>query len=256
MRAFAYIRVSTGEQAKKHSLEAQKDEIERFCAENDIQVMECFEDHTSGKKLVEREGLMQMLDRAGEVDMIVATESDRISRDMFQFGWVDTHLSMQGVKLRIINERPAETPMEKAFQKVRAVFAEFETDLRQWRVNRGRAQAKAKNQFMNRPPLGYVIRSGRIVVDDEAVEQVEEIFRRYVAGESMAAIGRSLGKSRRSVSYVLGNRFYVDAGLHGEHAVFLEAGVFEEAQERMGPFFAEASSFAKATEDRPEGKLG
>ena len=41
------------------------------------------------------------------------------------FGWVDTHLSMQGVALRIVNERPAETPMEKAFQKIRAVFAEY-----------------------------------------------------------------------------------------------------------------------------------
>jgi len=249
MRAFAYIRVSTGEQAKKHSLEAQKDEIERFCAENDIQVIGWFEDHVSGRKLVEREGLMQMLDRAREVDVIVAAESDRISRDTFQFGWVDTHLSMQGVKLCIINERPAETPMEKAFQKMRAVFAEFETDLRQWRVNRGRAQAKAKNQFMNRPPLGYEIRSGRVVVEPEARAQVEEIFQRYVAGESMSAIARACGKSRRSVSYVLRNRFYVDAGLHGEHAVFVDAGVFEQAQKRMGPFFARPG---RAT----EGKLG
>ena len=62
MRAYAYIRVSTGEQAKKHSLEAQKDEIERFCAGNGIQVLAWFEDHVSGKKLVEREGLMQMLE--------------------------------------------------------------------------------------------------------------------------------------------------------------------------------------------------
>ena len=116
MTAFAYIRVSTREQAKTHSLEAQRDEIERFCAETGIQILAWFEDHTSGKKLVEREELMQMLDRAGEVDMIVATESDRISRDMFQFGWVDTHLSMQGVALRIINERPAETPMVAPFR--------------------------------------------------------------------------------------------------------------------------------------------
>ena len=247
MRAFAYIRVSTGEQAKKHSLEAQREEIGRWCAANGVEVRAWFEDHTSGKKLVEREGLMEMLDRAGaEADLVVATEADRISRDTFQFGWVDTHLSMQGVWLRIINERPAETPTEKAFQKIRAVFAEFETDLRQWRVNRGRARARAKNQFMNRPPLGYVIRGGRIVVDEETREQVQEMFRRYVGGESMAAIARSLGKSRRSVSYVLRNRFYVDAGLHGEHAVFVDAGVFREAQERMGP------SFAGAT----EGKLG
>ena len=233
MRAFAYIRVSTGEQAKKHSLEAQREEIKRYCAEHGIEILEWFEDHISGRKLVEREKLMEMLDRAGaEVDLVVATESDRISRDTFQFGWVDTHLSMMGVRLRIINERPAETPTEKAFQKIRAVFSEFETDLRQWRINRGRAKAKAKNHFMNRPPLGYAISGGRIVIDSEARDQVESIFRRYVEGESMASIARSLGKGRRTISYILQNPFYIDPNLHGKHEIFLDKILFEQARSR------------------------
>ena len=232
MRAFAYIRVSTGQQAKKHSLDAQQEEIQRYCAQNGIEVIAWFGDRTTGKKLVEREGLMEMLDRAGgEVDLVVATESDRISRDTFQFGWIATHLSMQGVELRIINERPAETPIEKAFQKMRAVFAEFETDLRQWRINRGRA--RAKNQFMNRPPLGYAIRSGRLVVDPEGSDEVLGIFQRYRVGESMSAIVRSCGRDRRTISYILKNRFYIDSLLHGQHEIFLKRRLFECAQVRL-----------------------
>ena len=46
---------------------------------------------------------------------------------------------------------------EKAFQKMRAAFAEFETELRQWRINRERAQAGKRNRFMSRPPLGMRI---------------------------------------------------------------------------------------------------
>jgi len=236
MKALGYIRVSTGEQAKKFSLAAQREEIERYCAEHDIEVLEWFEDHSSGTKLVEREGLMELLDRVGdEVELVVATEVDRISRDTFQFGWVTTYLSMQGVELRIINERPAETPTEKAFQKMRAVFAEFETDLRQWRINRGRTKAREMNQFMSRPPLGYTIIRGKLVIDQESRKEVVKIFQRYAVGESMAAIGKSLGRGRKSIAYILKNRFYVEPSLHGEHEVFLDEDLFQQVQDRLCP---------------------
>ena len=66
MKAFAYTRVSTGEQAQKYSLEAQRDEIAQYCAAHGIEVVEWFEDHLSGTKLVERAQLMALLDRAEE----------------------------------------------------------------------------------------------------------------------------------------------------------------------------------------------
>ena len=50
MRAFGYIRVSTGQQAKKYSLDAQQEEIERYCAENGIEVLAGFEEDNSVKK--------------------------------------------------------------------------------------------------------------------------------------------------------------------------------------------------------------
>jgi len=236
MKAFAYTRVSTGEQAQKYSLEAQRDEIAQYCAAHGIEVVEWFEDHLSGTKLVERAQLMALLDRAEEeVALVVATETDRVARDLYQFGWIATHLQMQGVELRIIHERPAETPMEKAFQRMQAVFAEFETELRQWRINRGRAKAREQNQFMSRPPLGYVIHRGKVVIDSERQREVEELFQRYGAGESMAALARSLGKGRRAIAYILKNPFYVDPGLHGEHEVFLDEALFQQAQERIPP---------------------
>ena len=155
-KAFVYLRVSTGEQAKGFSLDAQFDEIKEYCEENEIEVVESFSDSMSGTKLTERKGLMDLLDRI-DIDkpsIVIATESDRISRNTLQFGWIDTHLSMKGVKLLLINEREAVGPFEKAFQKIRAVFSEFETDLRQSRINRGREKARSNSRFMNRPPFG------------------------------------------------------------------------------------------------------
>ena len=52
-RAFVYLRVSTGEQAKGFSLDAQLDEILKYCKNNDIEVIETFSDSMSGTKLTE-----------------------------------------------------------------------------------------------------------------------------------------------------------------------------------------------------------
>ena len=55
-RAFVYLRVSTGEQAKGFSLDAQLDEITKYCEDNDIEIVEKFSDSMSGTKLTERKG--------------------------------------------------------------------------------------------------------------------------------------------------------------------------------------------------------
>jgi DNA invertase Pin-like site-specific DNA recombinase len=60
-KAFAYARVSTGEQAKGFSLGAQFDEIERYCSESGFELVDRFSDSMSGSKLKERQGLMSML---------------------------------------------------------------------------------------------------------------------------------------------------------------------------------------------------
>lgn len=234
-RAFAYARVSTGEQSKGFSLEAQFGEIERFCSERGIEIIDRYSDSMSGTKLTERLALMEMLQRVEDTrpDFVIATESDRISRDTLQFGWINTHLSMKGVKLLLVNERPADGPAEKAFQKIRVVFSEFETDLRQWRINRGRLQARAHNRFMNRPPFGYVMKGKEIIPDSTGMVVVTKVFTDYCKGVPIKQLARELGLNPSSIRYLLGNRFYIDSGLRGRHELFLEAGLFYSARERL-----------------------
>ncbi len=234
-KAFAYLRVSTGEQAKGYSLEAQLDEIKEYCSKKGIELIEIFRDAMSGAKLTERKGLMELLDRI-DIDKpscIVATESDRISRNTMQFGWIDTHLSMKGVKLLLVNEREAEGPFEKAFQRIRAVFSEFETDLRQWRINRGREKAKSNSRFMNRPPFGYNVVGKEVVVDAESSENVRNIFEDYYNNVPIKRIARNLNKSPGSIRYILRNEFYADEELNGKHDVIIKKEKFERAQIKL-----------------------
>ncbi len=177
----------------------------------------------SATKLFERPGLVDMIDHIKTpIKGIVATESDRLSRDLFQFGWLTTHLSMHGVEIFLVNECKVESPSEKAFAKIRSVFSEFETELRQARIKRGVQLAKEKGQFMNRPPLGYRMQNKRIVIDEKTRPIVEHIFRLAQDMKSLRSIARLTGVSRSTVSFVLHNPFYIDKNWNGEHVIFVK----------------------------------
>ena len=85
-----YIRVSTANQVKEgYSLEEQLDEIEKFCTANGFNLIETFKDEgKSGAKTdqdeerIEREGLLDMLDRIkeGDIKYIVVLSTNRLWR--------------------------------------------------------------------------------------------------------------------------------------------------------------------------------
>jgi len=241
---FAYSRVSTGEQAKGYSLDAQYNEIEKYCNEKGFSIIERFSDSMSGTKLTERNGLMTMLDRIDELKpaYVIATETDRISRNTLQFGWIDTHLNMKGIRLLLVNERQVDDPAGKAFQKIRVVFSEFENDLRQWRIRRGRELALAERRFLNRPPFGYIVSHKLIHSDPPEVKIVKEIFDLYCLGTPVKQLARQFNKAPSNIRYILSNRFYIDPDLNGEHEVFINAEMFRQAQERLEKSQSRSSS--------------
>jgi len=234
--AIAYARVSTGEQAKGFSLEGQLKEIEEYCTQHGIRILERFSDSMSGTKLTERPGLMALVDKATELrpDVVIATETDRISRNALQFGWISTHLSMKcGTKLIFVNESQTNDPAGRAFQKIRIVFSEFENDLRQWRIKRGVELARQRHRFMNRPPFGYCVKNKEIVADTDKIKMVIDMFKDFSAGMAVRKLARMYHKAPSNIRYILSNRFYIDPDLNGKHKVFVSAENFQKAQERL-----------------------
>ncbi len=233
-KVFGYVRVSTGEQAKGFSLDGQRDEIRKYCEKNDFVLTHIFEDQTSGTRLIERQGLMAMIDAVdSSIHAVIATESDRLSRDVFQYGWLSTHLTMQRIKVLLINECETKTPSEKAFAKVRAVFAEFETELRQARIIRGTQKAREQQRFMNRPPLGYKMDNKRIIIDPETYKIVQEIYRLALTGLSITSISKQTGIKRSTVGSILCNSFYMDNNLHGKHETFIPANLWHTVRQGL-----------------------
>ncbi len=231
-KVLGYIRVSTGEQGKKFSLGAQIEEIKRYCESENLELIRIFEDQSSGTRLQEREGLMSLIESINKsLKAVIVTEADRLSRDIFHFGWLYTHFRQQGVDLVLINDRTGTTPSERAFSKVRAVFSEFEHDLRRARIERGLRRAREQGKFMNRPPLGYRMENNRIVVDQKKSVIVSGIFQLAAQGFSLSQISQKMLVSKSSVGSILKNPFYIDGTLHGNHETFLETVLWQKVQQ-------------------------
>lgn len=105
--AYGYVRVSTAEQAEhKTSLKQQADDIEAYCAKNNIQLLEMFvEPGMSGTDSKRPEFNRMILLATGDdhpVDCIVACDMARIARDVEFFVTTNGQLSRAGTKMLFV----------------------------------------------------------------------------------------------------------------------------------------------------------
>ena len=114
-RAVGYIRVSTQGQVRDgYSLAYQRDEIMRYCTDNDIELLHIYEDKgISGAKVdedgltVEREGLQSMLaDLASvEVDCVIVLNTSRLWRSDMAKVLIQRELKRHRVDVRAIEQQ-------------------------------------------------------------------------------------------------------------------------------------------------------
>ncbi|MBN1294991.1 MAG: hypothetical protein JXB48_24355, partial [Candidatus Latescibacteria bacterium] len=136
-------------------------------------------------------------------------------------------------KILLVNERSEADPAGRAFQKIRVVFSEFENDLRQWRIKRGKALALKEKRCMNHPPFGYRMQEKQLVVNEEEAEAVKGIFSQYCTGVPVKHIARKYRKAPSNIRYILRNRFYVDLDLNGQHKVLIDSEKLQKSQELL-----------------------
>ena len=103
-----YVRVSTDNQCKddKFGLDVQREQIEKYCSENDMNIIRWFEDKgESGAK--ERPGFDEIV--YGEVtnppfEAVVVAKSDRVARDIEVYYYYKMLLRKKEIKLISISE--------------------------------------------------------------------------------------------------------------------------------------------------------
>ena len=129
------------------------------------------------------------LAHAGDFDVLVAREMDRLARSLAKQMIVQDTLERVGVEIDYVLADYDDTPEGQLQRNVRAVVAEFERLKIAERMERGRANAARAGNVLTgfAPPFGWrkaeVDGKRTLVHDPEESKWVRQIFRWYVEGD-------------------------------------------------------------------------
>ena len=135
--AYGYARVSTNKQeAHGYSLEAQREQIERYCEQNDIELLGFYSETESGS-LSARPKLLEVLNLSElSNSILIIAKIDRLTRSLKFLTELQAHNTPF-----IALDMPEANP---TMLQVMVSFAEYENRLRSIRTKEGLAKAKAK----------------------------------------------------------------------------------------------------------------
>lgn len=181
-RACVYTRVSTTEQANEgYSI----DEQERMCrAAIESKGWECvgvYSDPGVSGRSLNRPGLKSMIAAivSHQVEAVVIYKLDRLSRKQKDTMMLIEDVFLQNkVDLVSLNETlDTSTPWGRAMIGILSSFNQMESETIQGRTAMGRtAKAKTGGYAGGRPPFGYDVVNGNLIINEHEAEMVRLVF--------------------------------------------------------------------------------
>lgn len=285
----AYARVSSGKDAMLHSLSAQvsyfSDLIQRhpgwlYCGVYADEALTGTKDN--------RENFQRLLAacRNGDVDMIITKSISRFARNTVTLLQSIRELKELGVDV-FFEEQNIHTASAdgELLLTILASYAQEESrsasENAKWRIRKGFERGELLNW---RFTFGYDIDKDGVRIDPKEAETVRDIFRRFLAGESLNAIAGHLNESgvagifngewkHQQVRAILSNEKYTGNALlwkwfrnnhidkketvnrgelpmfyaEGTHPAIIDEATFAAAKERLGRIADAAAARAKPT---------
>lgn len=244
-----YIRVSTVEQATSGlSLQAQRDLIERYASDHDMELIEVYADEgiSAAKSLDKRAGLLRLIADAEQHKFSVFLFKDitRYSRNAAQYYKVAERLDKAGVGWIAIEQPYLETvtPTGKFQVSIMLGTAQLEADQTGQRIKFTQDAEVARGYFPFPPhcaPLGYTTRKvdghNRLVIDGETAPMVREMFNEFNLSGNATQTGERLGIPHFNLLRTLKNRVYIGEfrNIKGFCEPLVSEEVFNRAQALM-----------------------
>jgi len=172
MRAVGYIRVSTEDQVKGVSLDAQEAKIREYCRYKDLELVEILRDAgISGSKNRNREGFATIFSRIEQngISAVVIYSLDRLSRDMLTLLAFERLLNECDIKLHTVDGL-IDTSTSSGFMNyaMKAFMGEMERRQVKERTVNALQYKKANGEVTGQIPYGFT-REG-----DDLVEMPQE----------------------------------------------------------------------------------
>lgn len=214
-KACVYTRVSTQEQASEgYSIEEQERMCKASIESKGWTYVKTYSDPGISGRTMDRPGLQNMLEdiRTGLVDAVVIYKLDRLSRKQRDtMTIIEDVLLKNDIALVSLNETlDTTTPWGRAMIGILSSFNQMESENIQARTSMGRsAKVKAGGYAGGKPPIGYSVVDGELVVNESEAEIVRTVFELRENGGTLIGIADEL--NRRGYRTKKGGKFHHSA---------------------------------------------
>jgi site-specific DNA recombinase len=158
--AILYARVSTPKQVEKgYSLDQQIESLRQYAAEHVLEILEEIRDAGYSGATLDRPGMDRILEAVagGGVDVVLAQDADRITREPWHFGYLKARFERYGTKLCALDDRDDETPEGEFFAEIRRGMSKMERQYTNRRTRRGKEKKVRSGKLLGSgpPPYGF-----------------------------------------------------------------------------------------------------
>jgi DNA invertase Pin-like site-specific DNA recombinase len=182
-RAIGYLRVSTNRQAENgYGLEAQRDQVEQFCAANGLELVGLHVDVMSGRKTDKLYGRIAAVSaiQAGIPNVLVVNTLDRSSRSMADGAKLVADAKVEGWRIVGLDGTDSDT-VSQLVAHARLLVAEEERELISKRTKQGLIKARQAGKQL-----------GKSTIDRDTVRRIVHL---RSAGMGTKAIAKALDEA-------------------------------------------------------------
>ena len=198
MRAVAYTRVSTQEQADSGlSLTGQRERIAAYCTARGWTLVETVTDAGVSGGTLDRPGLRHVLDlvRRHEVEVVCVLKLDRLTRSVKDLGTLLETFDRARVDFSSVTDNfDTSNANGRLVLNVLASVAQWERDIIAERTSDAMQVAKRQGRRVGAVPFGFTLGQDGTTLDPDpaALETVADIADRRRNGESLRRIAGAL----------------------------------------------------------------
>ena len=196
-RYAVYCRVSTDKEDQANSLRNQREFFEEYIKKQDdcTLVDIYFDEGKSGTTTEKRDGFNRMIEdcKQGLIDTIITKEVSRFGRNVVDVLTYKRMLEEIGVNIIFMNNGINTATNCEMHLTLMSSMAQEESNFTSERVKFGQRLQMKKGVVFGRSLLGYDVKDGKLIINEEGADIVRSIFNKYtIEGKGTHVIAREL----------------------------------------------------------------